>query len=231
MAEQSPAKKVRNQVKGFLCDVSPIKDTYFDAVLQHEGEYSKVVVFRPQDHMHFHKAVKARSLVTLEDVVLQPSKEPSRRMNVFYTHSSKMSCVRDLGEAFNNSLSAGPQTVQLSELLNMDTRPKRVSINAKIIQEVCKGDGFVWDGRYLPKTIYTVADTTDCMSLTVWREHSITVGEWYNITNVSLRDFGGKTSLSTTKDTQIISIPSQAQTEERDTVKPNYILCLMQHTL
>ncbi|KAK2889544.1 hypothetical protein Q8A67_014919 [Cirrhinus molitorella] len=147
MAEKSPAKKLRNQVKGFLCDVSPIKDTYFDAVLQHEGEYSKVVVFKPQDHMHFHNAEKTQSLVTLEDVVLQPSTESSKKMDVFYTHSSKMSCVRDLGEAFNDNLSVGPKAVQLSELLNMHTKPTRVSINAKIIQEVRKGSGNVWDGR------------------------------------------------------------------------------------
>ncbi|XP_016338064.1 uncharacterized protein LOC107685844 [Sinocyclocheilus anshuiensis] len=209
MAEQSPAKKLRNQVKGFLCDVSPIKERYFDAVLQHEGIYSKVVVFRPEDHMHFHNAEKTRSLVTLDDVVLQPSMESSRRMNVFYTHRSKMSCVRDLRESFNNSLFASPQAVQLSELLNLHTQPKRVSINAKIIQELRRGNSVVWNGRYLPRTEYTVADTTGCMSLTVWCEHSITVGEWYNVTNVSVREFRGKTSLSTTKDTQIISIPSQ----------------------
>ncbi|XP_073707617.1 uncharacterized protein [Garra rufa] len=209
MAEQSPAKKLRNQVKGFLCNVSPIKDKYFDAVLQREGEYSKVVVFKPQDHMHFHNAEKTRSLVTLKDVVLQPSTESSKKIDVFYTHSSKMSCDRNLGEAFNNSFCAEPQAGQLSELLNMDTKPKRVSINAKIIQEIHKGHSVVWDGQYLPRIIYTVADITGCMNLTIWCEHSITVGEWYNITNVSVRDFKGKTSLSTTKDTQIISVPSQ----------------------
>lgn len=60
MAEQSPAKKSRNQVKGFLCDVSPVKDAHFDAVLQHEGEYSKLVVFRPEEHMQFHNAEKTQ---------------------------------------------------------------------------------------------------------------------------------------------------------------------------
>lgn len=63
MAEQSPSKKLRNQVKGFLCDVSPIKDSkkpYFDAILQHEGEDSKVVAFRPEDHIHFHNAETTR---------------------------------------------------------------------------------------------------------------------------------------------------------------------------
>ncbi|KTG44778.1 hypothetical protein cypCar_00036979 [Cyprinus carpio] len=208
MAEQSPAKKLRKQVKGFLCNVSPIKDTYFDAVLQHEGGNSKVVVFRPEDHMHFHNAEKTRSLVTLEDVVLQSSIESSRRMDIFYTHSSKMSCVRNLGEAFNNCFSAGPQAVQLSELLKLHTKPKRVNINAKIIQEVRRGNSVIWDRQNLPRTEYTVADTTGCMSLTVWCEHSITVGEWYNITDVSVREISGKTSLSTTKDTQIVSIPS-----------------------
>lgn len=208
MAEQSPAKKLRKQVKGFLCNVSPIKDTFFDAVLQHEGGNSKVVVFRPEDHMHFHNAEKTRSLVTLEDVVLQSSIESSRRMDIFYTHSSKMSCVRNLGEAFNNCFSAGPQAVQLSELLKLHTKPKRVNINAKIIQEVRRGNSVIWDRQNRPRTEYTVADTTGCMSLTVWCEHSITVGEWYNITDVSVREISGKTSLSTTKDTQIVSIPS-----------------------
>ncbi len=60
MAEQSPAQKLRKQLKGFLCDVSPVKDTHFDAVLQHEGGNSKVVVFRPEDHTHFHNAEKTR---------------------------------------------------------------------------------------------------------------------------------------------------------------------------
>ncbi|XP_052414648.1 uncharacterized protein si:dkey-249d8.1 isoform X2 [Carassius gibelio] len=209
MAEQSPAKKLRKQVKGFLCDVSPVKDNHFDAVLQHEGGNSKVVVFRPEDHMHFHNAEKTRSLVTLDDVVLPSSVESSRSMDIFYTHSSKMSCVRDLGGAFNSSFSAGPQAVQLSELLKLHTKPKRVNINAKIIQELRRGIGVVWDGQSLPKTEYTVADTTDCMRLTVWREHSMTVGEWYSITDVSVREIRGKTSLSTTIDTQIVSIPSQ----------------------
>lgn len=85
----------------------------------------------------------------------------------------------------------------------------QVNINAKIIQEVLKGNSFVWDGRYLPRTKYTVADTTGYISLTVWCEHNITVGEWYNITNVSVGKFMGKTSLSTTKNTQIGNIPSQ----------------------
>ncbi|XP_067314633.1 uncharacterized protein si:dkey-249d8.1 [Pseudorasbora parva] len=212
MAEHSPAKKTRNQVKGFLCDVSPIKDTkkpYLDAILLNEGEYSKVVAFRPEDHIHFHNAETSRSLVTLEDVVLQPSVESSRKMNVFYTHSSKMTCVRDLGEASKNRLSARPQYVQLSELLNLESKLKRVNINAKIIQEVRKGNSVIWDGSYLPSTKYTVADSTGYMSLTFWREHSITVGEWYSITNVSVRKFGGKTSLSTTKNTQIVNITSQ----------------------
>ncbi|KAF4112537.1 uncharacterized protein si:dkey-249d8.1 [Onychostoma macrolepis] len=224
MAEQSPAKKLRKQVKGFLCDVSPVKDIYFDAVLQHDGGNSKVVVFRPEDHMHFHNAEKTRSLVTLDDVVLQPSVESSRTMDVFYTHSSKMSCVRNLGEAFNNSFSSGPQAVQLSELLNLQTKPKRVIINVKIIQEMRRGNSVVWDGQNLPRTEYTVSDTTGCMSLTVWCEHSITVGEWYNITNVSVKEFRGKTSLSTTRDTQIISIPSQG-TAAADQVPTGTIRC------
>ncbi|ROL44915.1 hypothetical protein DPX16_9127 [Anabarilius grahami] len=178
MAEQSPAKKLRSQVKGFLCDVSPIKNTkapYFDAILQHEGEYSKVV---PSEQKITSTSTMLKPPVTLEDVILQPSVEPSRKMDVFYTHSSTMSCVRDLGEAFKNSSSPRPQGVQLSELLNSDTKSKRVIINAKIIQEVHKGNSFVWDGRYLPRTKYTVADTTGYMSLTVWCEHNITVGEW-----------------------------------------------------
>lgn len=85
----------------------------------------------------------------------------------------------------------------------------QVNINAKIIQEVHKGNSFVWDGRYLPRTKYTVADTTGYMSLTVWCEHNITVGEWYNFTNISVRKFMGKTYLLTTKNTQIVNIPSQ----------------------
>ncbi|XP_026122001.1 uncharacterized protein LOC113105099 isoform X2 [Carassius auratus] len=223
MAEQSPAKKLRKQVKGFLCDVSPVKDNHFDAVLQHEGGNSKVVVFRPEDHMHFHNAEKTRSLVTLDDVVLPSSVESSRSMDIFYTHSSKMSCVRDLGGAFNSSFSAGPQAVQLSELLKLHTKPKRVNINAKIIQELRRGIGVVWDGQSLPKTEYTVADTTDCMRLTVWREHSMTVGEWYSITDVSVREIRGKTSLSTTIDTQIVSIPSQGTAAAVQVTSPSTI--------
>lgn len=243
MAEQSPAQKLRKQLKGFLCDVSPVKDTHFDAVLQHEGGHSKVVVFRPEDHTHFHNAEKTRSLVTLQGVVLQPSLESSRGMDVFYTHSSNMSCVRNLGEAFNSSCSSGPQAVRLSELLNIHTQSKKVSINAKIIQEVRRGTGVVWDGQNLPKTEYTVEDTTGCMSLTVWCEHSITVGEWYNITNVSVRRFRGKTSLSTTKNTQIVSIPSQgtaaAVQEPAETIRcdiiganiTNHLICPRKHQL
>ncbi|XP_059426129.1 uncharacterized protein si:dkey-249d8.1 isoform X2 [Carassius carassius] len=152
---------------------------------------------------------KHGDLVTLDDVVLPSSVDSSRSMDIFYTHSSKMSCVRDLGEAFNSSFSAGSQAVQLSELLKLHTKPKRVNINAKIIQELRRGIGVVWDGQSLPKTEYTVADTTGSMSLMVWREHSMTVGEWYSITGVSVREIRGKTSLSTTIDTQIVSIPSQ----------------------
>lgn len=212
MADQSPAKKVKCQVKGFLSEVSPIKNTkapYFDAVLQHEGECSKIVSFRPEDHMHFHNAESTRSLVTLEDVVLQPSTKSSRKMNVFYTHRSKMSCVRDLREAFKHIPSAGPRDIQVSELLKRDTKPNKVNINVKIIQEVCKGNKVVWDGSYLPKTEYIVADTTGSISLTVWREHNITVGDWYTITNVSAKEFRGKATLSTTRNTQILNIPSR----------------------
>jgi len=63
MAEQSPSKKLRNQIKGVLCEVSPIKDhkkPYFNAILQHEGEVSKVVAFRPEDHIHFQNAETTR---------------------------------------------------------------------------------------------------------------------------------------------------------------------------
>ncbi|CAM4628391.1 unnamed protein product [Leuciscus chuanchicus] len=248
MAEQSPSKKLRNQVKGFLCDVSPIKDSkkpYFDAILQHEGEYSKVLAFRPEDHIHFHNAETIRSLVTLDDVVVvQPSVESSRKTSVFYTHSSKMSCVWERGETSTNSSSARPQCVQLSELLNLDTKLKKVNINAKLIQEVRKGNSVVWDGQYLPRTEYTVADTTGYISLTVWCEHNITVGEWYNITNVSVRKFMDKTSLSTTKKTQIVNIPSQGtavavQIVPTETIKcdiigvniKNIFICPRLHTL
>ncbi|KAK7145197.1 hypothetical protein R3I94_011333 [Phoxinus phoxinus] len=246
MAEESPSKKLRNQVKGFLCDVSPIKDSkkpYFEAILQHEGEDSKVVAFRQEDYIHFHNAETTRSLVTLDDVVLQPSVESSRKMNVFYTHSSKMSCVRERGETPKNSLSARPQCVQLSELLHLDTKSKRVNINAKIIQEVRKGNSVTRDGRYLPRTEYTVADTTGYISLTFWCEHNLTVGEWYNITNVSVGKFMGKTSLSTTKKTQIVNIPSQgtavAVQVPTETIKcdiigvniKNIFICPRSHTL
>ncbi|XP_056316480.1 uncharacterized protein si:dkey-249d8.1 isoform X2 [Danio aesculapii] len=185
MAEQSPAKKVKCQVKGFLSEVSPIKNTkapYFDAILQHEGERSKIVSFRPEDHMHFHNAESTRS---------------------------KMSCVRNLREAFKQTKSAGPRDLQVSELLNRDSKPNKVNINVKIIQEVCKGNYVVWDGRYLPKTNYIVADTTGSISLTVWCECNIIVGDWYNITNVSVKEFRGKTTLSTTRNTQILKIPSR----------------------
>ncbi|XP_056126453.1 uncharacterized protein si:dkey-249d8.1 [Rhinichthys klamathensis goyatoka] len=246
MAEQSPSKKLRNQVKGFLCEVSPIKDIkkpYFDAILQHEGEVSKVVAFRPEDHIHFQNAETTRSQVTLDDVVLQPYVESSRKRNVFYTHSSKMSCVHERGETSKNSLSATPQCVQLSELQNLDTKSKKVNINAKIIQEVRKGNSVVWDGRYLPRTEYTVADTTGYISLTVWCEHNITVGEWYNITNVSVGNFKGKISLSTTKNTQILNIASQgtavAVQVPTETIKcdiigvniKNIFICPRSHTL
>lgn len=86
----------------------------------------------------------------------------------------------------------------------------QVNINVKIILEEFKGNNVVRDRRrYLPKTVYTVADTTGYISLTVWCEKKVTVGEWYKITNVSVIQFNGKTTLSTTKPTDILNIPSQ----------------------
>lgn len=38
---------------------------------------------------------------------------------------------------------------------------------------------------------------------------NITIGEWHKFTNVSVRQFGGKTTLSSTKQTSILNIPSQ----------------------
>lgn len=63
--------------------------------------------------------------------------------------------------------------------------------------------------RYLPNTVYTVADSTGFISLTVWCHKDINVGKWYNFTNVSTVQFKGKTTLSTTKDTNILNILSQ----------------------
>ncbi|XP_051567804.1 uncharacterized protein si:dkey-249d8.1 [Myxocyprinus asiaticus] len=213
MAEASPAKKLKQSVKGYLYNVSPLKDpqkSYFDATLQHGSECSKVVVFTPQDHTQFQNAEKNRCPVTLEDVILQPSKESYGKRNVFYTHSSRMSCVCDLGDAFNDTLPAKQQEITLAEKLV--TKPQRVNIIVKIIKEEYKGNSVVRDGRYLPRTTYTVADATAYISLTVWCEHNITIGEWYHITNVSLKQFNDKTSLTTTKDTRILNIPSQGAT-------------------
>jgi len=119
----------------------------------------------------------------------------------------------------------------------------QVNINAKIIQEVRKGNSVVWDGRCLPRTEYTVADTTGYISLTIWCEHNITVEEWYNITNVSVVKFKGKTSLSSTKNTQIVNIPSQGTADAvqvpTETIKcdivgvnlKNIFICPRLHTL
>lgn len=119
----------------------------------------------------------------------------------------------------------------------------QVNINTKIIQEVCKGNSVTRDGRSLPRTEYIVADTTGYIRLTFWCEHNITVGEWYNITNVSVGKFIGKTSLSTTKTTQIVNIPSQgtavAVQVPTETIKcdiigvniKNLFICPRSHTL
>ncbi|KAI7807508.1 hypothetical protein IRJ41_005297 [Triplophysa rosa] len=181
--DQSPAKRLKT-FHGHLCNVSPLKDSkkpYFEASLRREGECSSVVVFRPEEHMHFKNAEKTR-----------------------------MSCVGDLGHAFKNTLPAGAYDIKLSELLKLDLKPKRVNINVKIILEESKGNNVVRDRRhYLPNTVYTVADSTGYISLTVWCKKDITVGEWYNFTNVSVMQFNGKTTLSTTKHTNILNIPSQ----------------------
>ncbi|XP_051997527.1 uncharacterized protein si:dkey-249d8.1 [Xyrauchen texanus] len=246
MAEASPAKKLKQSVKGYLYNVSPLKDpqkSYFDATLQHGSECSKVVVFTPQEHAQFQNAEKNRSPVNLEDVILQPSKESYGKMNVFYTHSSTMSCICDLGDTFNNTLPAEHQEITLAELPKLVTKVQRVNIIAKIMQEEHKGNSVVWDGRYLPRTTYTVADTTAYISLTVWCEHNITIGEWYRITNVSMKQFKDKTSLTTTKDTRILNIPSQgaavAVEVPTETIRceiiganvKNFFICLRKHNL
>ncbi|XP_055070258.2 uncharacterized protein [Misgurnus anguillicaudatus] len=209
--QQSPVKRLRKTVNGHLCNISPIKDKqkpYFEAFLHHEGECCKVVAFKEEDYMNFQNAEKTQSPVTLQNVIVQPSKS-NGRTNVYYTHTSKMSCVRDISHAFKNTLPDEPQDIKLSELPKLDINHLRININVKIILEEYKGHNVVWDGRYLPKTVYTVADTTGYVSLTVWGEESVTVGEWYKITNVSVKQFKEKKSLSTTKQTQILSIPSQ----------------------
>ncbi|XP_055070255.2 uncharacterized protein [Misgurnus anguillicaudatus] len=212
--QQSPVKRLRKTVNGHLCNISPIKDKqkpYFEAFLHHEGECCKVVAFKEEDYMNFQNAEKTQSPVTLQNVIVQPSKS-NGRTNVYYTHTSKMSCVRDISHAFKNTLPDEPQDIKLSELPKLDINHLRININVKIILEEYKGHNVVWDGRYLPKTVYTVADTTGYVSLTVWGEESVTVGEWYKITNVSVKQFKEKKSLSTTKQTQILSIPSQGTT-------------------
>lgn len=210
MAEQSPAKKLKT-VQGHISNVRPLTDTekpYFEATLQDKGECSNVVVFRPEERIYFQSAEKTRSQVMLQNVVISPSKT-NGTTNVYYTHNSKMSCVRDR-HAFKNTLPAKAHDIKLSELLKLDLKPERVNMNVKIILEEFKGNNVVRDKRrYLPNTVYTVADITGYISLTVWCEEKITVGEWYKITNVSVKQFNGKTILSTTKHTKILNIPSQ----------------------
>ncbi|KAA0712721.1 hypothetical protein E1301_Tti004878 [Triplophysa tibetana] len=207
---QGPVKKLKT-VHGHLCNVSPLKDSekpYFEASLQHEGECSSVMVFKPEEHMEFKNAEKFRSQVMLRNVI-SPHKT-NGTSKVYYTHKSSMSCVRDLLHAFRNTLPAEAHGIQLSELLKLDPKPKRVIINVKIILEESKGNNVLRDRRrYLPNTVYTVADSTGFMSLTVWCQKEITVGKWYNFTNVTTVQFKGKTTLSTTKDTNILNIPSQ----------------------
>ncbi|XP_055070259.2 uncharacterized protein [Misgurnus anguillicaudatus] len=165
--QQSPVKRLRKTVNGHLCNISPIKDKqkpYFEAFLHHEGECCKVVAFKEEDYMNFQNAEKTQSPVTLQNVIVQPSKS-NGRTNVYYTHTSKMSCVRDISHAFKNTLPDEPQDIKLSELPKLDINHLRININVKIILEEYKGHNVVWDGRYLPKTVYTVADTTGYMTI------------------------------------------------------------------
>lgn len=67
-----------------------------------------------------------RRQVVLENVVISPSKTKGPT-NVYYTHNSNMSCVRDLGHAFKNTLPDEAHDIKLSELLKLDLKPKKVS--------------------------------------------------------------------------------------------------------
>ncbi|XP_073671350.1 uncharacterized protein [Paramisgurnus dabryanus] len=147
--QQSPVKRLRKTVNGHLCNISPIKDKqkpYFEAFLQHEGECCKVVAFKEEDYMNFQNAAKTQSPVTLQNVILQPSKS-SGTTNVYYTHTSNMSCVRDLSQAFKNTLPDEPQNLKVSDLPKRDINHPRVNINVKIILEEYKGHNVVWEAN------------------------------------------------------------------------------------
>lgn len=65
------------------------------------------------------------------------------------------------------------------------------------------------DGTFLSKTIYTVCDPTSSAELTVWGEHFLDIEHWYSMSNISVRQYNNKLYLTTTKDTEFRSIPSQ----------------------
>ncbi len=85
-------------------------------------------------------------------------------------------------------------------------------MQVKIARQNSEGHNIMRDGTFLEKTLYTVTDQTSSAEVTVWGEHCINIGQWYSITNISVREFDNKPCLTTTRDTEITPIQSQGTT-------------------
>ncbi|XP_026102351.1 uncharacterized protein LOC113116484 [Carassius auratus] len=226
MASTSTAS-LNQSVTGYIHNVTPlrhgVKRQYFEGVLQQRHKVCKVVVFKVELHSKFLKIEKDRCPVQLNNVVVQPSRREDG-MDILFTHQSKWCCLTSIDYPYNPTIMVTIQDQTISQILQIDMEYHRVNITAKLIQRESEGHAFLQDDVLLEKAVYTIADTTGIMELTVWGEQNLQLDSWFYITNVSLRMFRGTKFLSTTKDTKFTpttctdpTFPLQPTTSEQVT--------------
>ncbi|XP_022535788.2 uncharacterized protein LOC103023016 [Astyanax mexicanus] len=201
-----PSKKC---VKGYIHNVSKImlsakKNKYFTALFQKAKTCSKLLVFKEEHHQEYVAAEKNRIPVKLENIEYEHQRTGETDIKAGW--DSKLSSLKKLPFSFDatKKQETNAEHKKIRDILKNPIINQRVHVAVKIMKIQKKGKEVTRANQTLPKTVYTVSDKSGDLDLTVWRKRkNLSVGKWYHLSNVSVREFCGKATLTTTPQTII----------------------------
>ncbi|XP_017212030.1 uncharacterized protein isoform X2 [Danio rerio] len=207
------------EVEGYVHDVSEVLQgkssnvRYFTALLQEANQNSRVVVFDVQKHNSFQCAARDRSPVKLSFVEHSPSKQHNNTNDLLVKSGTKVSVLRRLEFAREDGLTSRAPVRSLSDIQRDVREYQRVTVKVKVLRMLQDKESVV-RGQKLRRKSVVVADSSDLILLSLWGDHVMTIGEWYILTNVSVRVFKGMTSLSTTMQTSLSVVENSGPAKE-----------------
>ncbi|XP_076833758.1 uncharacterized protein LOC143480149 [Brachyhypopomus gauderio] len=122
---------------------------------------------------------------------------------------SQVTCLRSLDFAYDTTPPQDIPTKTLLQILQSPVQYQRVNVSVCVVEERENSEEFTKGNTVTPlkKVVYAVSDQTASLLLTVWGTHTFCLKNWYHFSDVSVRNFMGQTTLTTTRDTNIQTIP------------------------